>query len=495
MRANGILMHITSLPSPYGIGTMGGVAYEFVDFLSAAGQRYWQILPLGHTGYGDSPYQTFSAFAGNPYLIDLDLLKADGLLTGEEISTVDWGSEPVRVDYGRLWESRFSILRLAAERGWERDREAVRAFCERNARWLPDYALFMALKTHFGGGAWTQWPEELRLRSSKAILKEYKDLLEGDIRLFTYAQFLFFRQWEALRRYARSRGVYIIGDVPIYVPMDSADVWACPENFQLDGEGRPECVAGVPPDYFSENGQLWGNPLYDWERMKEGGYAWWMERLASACALYDVIRMDHFRGLDSYWAVPRGETTAVNGQWRKGPGVDFIREVKARFPRIRLIAEDLGILTESVHKLRRQSGFPGMKVLEFAFDAGGGSAYLPHRCTPGSVCYTGTHDNAPLGQFIGEMPEADRTFMVKYLGLNREEGYIRGVLRGGMSSPSGLFIAQMQDWLELGADARMNRPGTVGGNWCWRAPEGAFSPTLAARIREMTELYGRCGKA
>jgi len=483
-------MHISSLPSKHGIGTLGRAAYEFVDFLAEARQRYWEILPLGHTGCGDSPYQTLSAFAWNPYLIDLDLLAEEGLLTYEEIDSVNWGDDPEHVDFGRLWQYRFEVLRAAARRGLVRDGDKIAEFERVNRHWLPDYALFMALKMHFKGGSWTQWPDALRLRDA-GELERFRQLLRPDVELFTWIQYTFFRQWRGLREYAHSKDVRIIGDVPIYVPLDSADVWARPENFQLDADRQPKRVAGVPPDYFCADGQLWGNPLYDWNHMRNDGYSWWLDRIAAAGELFDVIRFDHFRGLDSYWSVPAGETTAVNGQWVKGPGKNFIYALKEAFPDLRIIAEDLGMLTDSVRRLRRSSGFPGMKVLQFAFNADGDSYYLPHRHWPDSVCFTGTHDNAPLAQFIDEMPEADRRFMVKYLGLNEDEGYIWGILRAGMGSVCQLFIAQMQDYLELGSSARMNRPGTVGGNWSWRVLPGALTPELAGKIGSMTKMYGR----
>lgn len=490
MRESGIIMHITSLPSRHGVGTLGQAAHDFVDFLAAARQSYWEILPLGHTGCGDSPYQTFSAFAGNPYLIDLDLLAGEGLLTRGEIEGVDWGGDPARVDYGRLWEHRFSALRAAFKRAAGRDVQAVKDFTRENVYWLPDYALFMALKMRFGGLPWTEWPDGLRLCRA-AELNRCRAELREDVEFFTWVQYTFFRQWRDLRAYAHSRNVQIIGDVPIYVPLDSADVWAHPEYFQLDADRRPKFVAGVPPDYFCADGQLWGNPLYDWKQMMSDGYVWWLKRIAAAGKLFDVIRFDHFRGLDSYWAVPAGDKTAVNGKWVEGPASHFIYALKTAFPELRLIAEDLGLLTESVRSLRRSSGFPGMKVLEFAFSAGGDSYYLPHRHWKDSVCFTGTHDNAPLRQFVEEMPDADREFMTKYLGLNEAEGYVWGLLRAGMCSVCELFIAQMQDYLELGADSRMNQPGTVGENWRWRVLPGALTPELAERIGAMTKMFGR----
>ena len=492
MRASCILMHISSLPSPYGIGTFGKEAYAFADFLAAAGQKYWQILPLGPTGYGDSPYQTASAFAGNPYFIDLDMLLDDGLLHREEVTAPDWGSDPEHVDYGKLYAHRGALLRRAYERGRERDKVAVAAFREENAAWLEPYALFTAAKEHFGRKPWTEWEDEaLRLRTDEDVLRRYGDELREDIDNCVYTQYLFFRQWDALRDYIHAKGIRIIGDVPIYVPLDSADVWATREQFQLDAEGRPTEVAGVPPDYFSEDGQLWGNPLYNWERMKKDGYAWWIERLRAAKKLFDVVRIDHFRGLESYWAVPFGETTAREGRWRPGPRESFITAIKTALPELDIIAEDLGVLTDDVIKLREFSGFPGMKVLQFAFDPSGQSEYLPHRQPTDCVCYAGTHDNDTLAQWLENTNTETLDFAREYLGLNRREGYAMGILRGGMGAPADLFISQMQDWLDLGDGSRMNEPGTLGGNWCWRMKKGALKPSLAKKIRRMTTIYGR----
>ena len=489
-RSCGVLLPVASLPSKYGIGTFGRAAYDFIDFLHSAGQSFWQVLPLGPTSYGDSPYQSFSVHAGSPYYIDLDLLIADGLLTAREADAVDFGDDAGRVDYERLYLGRFDLLERAAERGWERDRAQVRRFEAENAAWLPDYALFMALKRHFGMRAWSEWDDGARLRGA-AALERYRTELAGDIRLFTYIQFLFFRQWDALRAYAREKGIGIIGDMPIYAALDSADVWAEPEQFLLDAERRPTEVAGVPPDYFSETGQLWGNPLYSWERMKLDGYAWWLRRMRSAARMYDVLRIDHFRGLESYWAVPAGAEDARSGQWCPGPGLGFIELLKRSSPGLELIAEDLGDLTDGVRKMLKESGLPGMRVLEFAFDPGEESSYLPHNLEKNCVCYTGTHDNAPLGQWLAEAPAENIAFAKKYLGLNDEEGYIRGVIRGGMSSAATLFVAQMQDWLGLGAGARTNTPGTLGGNWSWRLTEGELTPRLASEMAEASRIYGR----
>ena len=490
-RSCGILMPISSLPSPHGIGTLGAEARKFVDFLADAGQSWWQILPVGPTSYGDSPYQSFSAYAGNPYFVDLDLLCEDGLLTPAEVNSVNWGTDPAKVDYSAIYNSRFPLLHLAMERGWERDADKVAAFSEENASWLPDYALFMAVKRHFGMQSWTEWPDEdIRLRRPEAVAR-YQEELADDIRLFTYIQYLFFRQWEDLRSYAHEKGIGIIGDLPIYVAMDSADVWADPRAFQLDERNVPAEVAGVPPDYFTADGQLWGNPLYDWDAMKADGYSWWIRRIAGASRLYDILRIDHFRGLESYWAVPYGETTAKIGRWVKGPGMGLIGVLTEKFPNIQFIAEDLGYLTPEVRQLLEDSGLPGMKVLEFAFDSREAANYLPHTYPRHCVCYAGTHDNATLMGWKDEAAPADIAMARQYLGLNDEEGFHWGVLRGGQSSVADLFVAQMQDYLGLGSEARMNTPGILGGNWQWRMLSGQITDALTARIAGMARLYGR----
>lgn len=490
-RTCGILMPISSLPSPYGIGTLGKAAYDFVDFLKEANQSWWQLLPVGHTSYGDSPYQSFSTYAGNPYFIDLDLLCKDGLLKQTEITALNWGSDPTKVEYDTVYQNRYKILRLATERGWGRDQIKVAAFVEENKGWLPDYALFMALKAHFDMKPWTEWPDEdVRLRKPEA-LETYRTKLAEDIKLYTYIQFLFFQQWELLRSYAKENGIGIIGDIPIYVALDSADVWSDPRSFQLDEKNVPIEVAGVPPDYFSEDGQLWGNPLYDWDAMKADGFGWWIRRITGAGKLYDIIRIDHFRGFESYWAVPYGEKTAKNGHWVKGPGMDLVGVLTSWFHDIRYIAEDLGFMTPEVQQLLQDSGLPGMKVLEFAFDSREPSNYLPHTYAPNCVCYPGTHDNTTLVAWETEADPDDVAFARQYLGLNEEEGFHWGILRGGLSSVAMLFVAQMQDYLGLGAESRMNVPGILGGNWQWRMHPDAITPELTKKIAELTRIYGR----
>ncbi len=490
-RSSGILMHISSLPSKYGIGTMGREAYRFADFLKAAGQKYWQLLPMGPTSHGDSPYQSFSTFAGNPYFIDLELLAEDGLLDTAELDAINWGTEPRYVDYGKIYESRFRVLHTAYERGYERDREAVERFVQEN-RWLPNYALYMAVKQHFDMKSWLDWPDEaIRIRKHEAVAA-YTEKLQDEIRFFTYLQYLFYQQWNTLRDYIHSLGIEIIGDLPIYVAMDSADVWAEPEFFQL-GEGNiPTEVSGVPPDYFSADGQLWGNPLYDYDKMQADGFGWWIRRVEGASRLFDVIRIDHFRGFESYWAVPYGEKTARNGRWRKGPGMALVGVLTSWFHGLKLIAEDLGFLTPEVHQLLADSGLPGMKVLEFAFDAREPSNYLPHTYEHNCVCYVGTHDNETVMQWKEQASPADITYARQYLGLSSTEGFNWGVIRGGMSSVADTFVTQMQDYLGLGAEGRMNTPGTSVGNWQWRMLHGEASASLAKKIFRYTKMYGRC---
>ena len=489
MRESGILMHITSLPGAYGIGTMGKQAYRFVDFLEAAGQSYWQILPLTPTGYGDSPYQSFSACAGNHYLIDLDTLVEEKLLKKEEIDAVSWGKDPLRVDFGTMYAQRGKMLATACGR-FDPD-EDYRSFVEENKDWLEDYAIFMALKEDMGGKSWLEWPEKLK-RHDETALKEKRLELKEAVQLQYFLQYQFQRQWKALRSYAYDKGIRIIGDVPIYVPLDSADVWAVPELFQLDESRRPEVVAGCPPDAFTEDGQLWGNPIYDWQKMEDTGYGWWIKRLTAAAKMYDVVRFDHFRGFESYWAVPAGDKTARNGKWVKGPGHSFIRAIQKALPDLDFIAEDLGYMTPEVRRLQLDSGYPGMKVLEFAFDSREESEYLPHLYPEESVCYTGTHDNVTLKQWFDEAAQEDIAIAKAYLGLNKEEGYVRGMIRGAMGSVSRLCVVQMQDYLELGKESRMNFPGTLSmANWTWRAPEGFDSEELAEKILTITKLYGR----
>ncbi len=488
-RSSGILMHISSLPSPYGIGSLGKAAFAFVDFLKQAGQRYWQVLPLGPTGYGDSPYQSFSSHAGNPYFIDLDDLIERGVLRREQVDALPFGEDASAVDFGAIFAHRRAVLREAFCLGHEREAEAIRAFYEENEHWLRDYALFMALKSHFGGRPWVEWEDRaIRMREPEA-LRYYEDLLWEEVRMHVFLQYLFFCQWQRLHAYCRENGVRIIGDLPIYVPLDSADVWAAPELFQLDEERLPSFVAGVPPDYFSKTGQLWGNPLYNWEAHREQGYGWWMRRIASAARLFDMLRIDHFRGFSSYWRVPYGAQTAMHGEWLNGPGLDFISAIQAQFPALPIIAEDLGMLSSDVYDLLRDSGLPGMKVLQFAFSPWEESSHLPHRHERNCVCYTGTHDNETAAAFLhGADPETVAK-AVEYLGLNAREGLHWGMIRGGMSSVADLFVCQMQD--ALGLNTRMNTPGTLFENWQWRMLPGVETAATAKRLARMARQFGR----
>ncbi len=492
MRASGILMHITSLPGPYGVGTMGKSAYSFVDFLKKAGQSYWQILPLTPTSYGDSPYQSCSTFAGNHYLIDLDMLVEDGLLKKEELVSVQWCGWESKVDYGLLYQNRLKVLRLAYDR-FESNAE-FETFCRDNGSWLSDFSLFMALKDANGGKPWYQWDTALKVREPNAVW-EARQKLRDEISFYSFVQYLFRKQWTALRTYAHKNGIYIIGDVPIYVPLDSADVWSNPELFQLDEDLTPTAVAGCPPDAFSDDGQLWGNPLYRWELMSEQGYAWWIGRMAEAGKLYDVIRLDHFRGFEAYWSVPYGDKTARGGKWIKGPDMEFVRAIQENLPDLKLIAEDLGVLTDEVVALRDGSGLPGMKVLQFAFDSREPSEYLPQAYLPNTVCYTGTHDNMTTRQWFDTAAKDAVEYAKEYMALTKEEGYVWGVIRTAMSSVSDLCIIPMQDFLNIGAEGRMNFPGTMSNaNWTWRASEDMICDTLAEKIKKMTRLYNRAHK-
>ena len=486
-------MPIFSLPSPYGIGTLGKEALNFIDFLQAAGQKYWQMLPVGPTGYGDSPYQSFSTFAGNPYFIDLEILVEEGSLLPEEITQRSWGEHPWLVDYEKVYQNRFSLLRLAFQRDQAAHAREIGDFARENASWVQDYALYMALKQHFHMACFTDWQDEALKKGEGEALKVCRSLLAEETEFYIYLQYQFFKQWERVKSYARTQGIGIIGDIPIYVSMDSADVWSAPEYFLLDENRRPIEVAGVPPDYFSDAGQLWGNPLYNWEAMKKDGYSWWIRRIAGAARLYDVLRIDHFRGMESYWSVPYGETTAQKGRWIQGPGMDLIQVLQEHFPKVAFIAEDLGYLTPQVRRLVEASGFPGMKILEFAFDRrdAANSVYLPHSYTKNTVCYTGPHDNATLAGWILDADPEDVAAAMAYFNVQEADKLPAAMLRGGMASVSDLFVAQMQDYLELGEEARINVPGQAFGNWRWRMKAGVLTGDLARKIRKLTELYGR----
>lgn len=490
-RSAGILMPITSLPSPYGIGTIGKAAYKFADFLKKSGQKVWQILPVGPTSYGDSPYQSFSTYAGNPYMIDLDMLCDEGLLKKSQIKKFNFGTNPNYVDYEQVYNSRFNVLRIAYENFKETDQKAFRSFKRKNSSWLKNYALYMSVKASFDMKAWTEWDDEaIRLRDEKAVAK-YTRKFSDDIGFWSFLQFKFYEQWASFRAYVNSLGIKILGDMPIYVAMDSADTWANPEVFWLDGERRPVCVAGCPPDYFSATGQLWGNPLYNWDYLKSTGYKWWFERIKAADALFDITRIDHFRAFDSYYAIPFPAENAIGGSWMEGPGIEFFELMKAELGDIEIVAEDLGTLTPGVIQLLKDSGYPGMKVLEFAFDSGEDNDYLPHNYTENCVVYTGTHDNDTLMGWKSTAKEYDINHAVSYCGITEEEGFNWGIIRTAYASCANLAIVQMQDILGLSSEARMNTPSTLGGNWEWRINADVLTKELAAKLKEMTVTYNR----
>lgn len=493
MRASGILLPVASLPSKYGIGAFSKSAYKFIDQLKAAGQKYWQILPIGPTGFGDSPYQLFSTFAGNPYFIDLETLTEEGLLTTEECEACDFGDNPRYIDYGKLYDYRFTLLRKAYERSNIEKNEKFHEFAEENAYWLDDYALYMAVKNYYGGRSFAEWDEDIKLRKPEA-LKKYRKMLKDDIEYHKFIQFLFSTQWYKLKTYANDNGIQIIGDIPIYVAYDSADTWSHPELFQLDENYNPIAVAGCPPDAFTATGQLWGNPLYDWEYHKKTGYEWWISRISYSFKLYDVVRIDHFKGFDEYYSIPYGEKTAVNGHWEKGPGYDFFRTLNERLGRLNIIAEDLGYITESTRKLLEMTGYPGMKVLEFAFDSREESDYLPHNYNKNCVVYTGTHDNDTIKGWFESISREDRNYALRYLNIDeRDTDNIHWILvRLAMQSVADICIIPVQDYLGLGSEARINIPSTVGGNWRWRLLDGELTEDLLMKIREITSLYGRC---
>ncbi len=492
-RLSGLVMPISSLPGPYGIGSLGRPAFEFVDFLAEAGQSYWQILPSTPTGFGDSPYQSPSALAGNPYFIDLDWLYAKGFLTGEERMSVAADGNPDAVDYGLLYQNRLPLLRLAARRGIPAMKRETDAFLKKNADWLPDYALFMALKEKFGMVGLDEWPDKNARLAKPAALASYRVELADDIALHVFLQTVFFTQWDELKTYANRKGVRFIGDMPIYVSNDSAEVWAHPENFQINAKGAPRVVAGVPPDYYAATGQLWGNPIYDWEHMKKTGYAYWLALLSHMKRRFDVTRIDHFRGFYNYWAVPAGEKTAMKGAWKAGPGMDFIKTIRRKYPAMELVAEDLGDLDAEVTAFFEKAGYPGMDVLIYAFDVHGDSSYLPHNTGRNRVLYTSTHDAPPfIGWLTEEASPEQRDMAVDYLRLNEREGFNWGALRAVWSSGAGLAMAPLQDVLGLGMDARVNIPGTLGGlNWRWRVRREALNSEVAERLRHITALYRR----
>lgn len=524
-RSCGILLPVASLPSKYGIGCFSTEAYRFIDFLEAAGQTWWQILPLGQTGYGDSPYQSFSTFAGNPYFIDLEQLIGAGYISQEETEAFDFGENPSYIDYGRIYQSRYLLLHRAyanspfalrphdewAGDKYNGDRYAFETYITGNRDWLDDYALYSALKGRFENAPWTDWDEDIRLRRPEAV-KRWRDALLDEVRFYCFLQYMFFRQWKSVKDYAKKHGVRIVGDLPIYVAMDSADAWSHPELFKLDAEGRPSVVAGCPPDAFAVTGQLWGNPIYDWDRHREEGFAWWKSRMEHAFFLYDAVRIDHFRGFESYYEIPAQEETAMNGTWVKGPGMELFSALAPVIGDREVIAEDLGFLTPEVHELLAETGYPGMKVLQFAFDALTDSEYQPHRFVRNCVAYTGVHDNDTSRGWLEHTSPAIREYALRYLGLGdgkeaggsgdgsigqsvmspaEKEAAVAAMIRAAMMSVADTCIIPIQDYLCLGSEARINAPSTLGNNWKWRVRASVFTPKFAARLRRMAEIYAR----
>ncbi|MBR5405143.1 MAG: 4-alpha-glucanotransferase [Oscillospiraceae bacterium] len=491
MRESGILLPVSALPGRHGIGRLGQAADDFVDFLKEAGCHYWQVLPLSPTGYGDSPYQSCSCFAGNPYLIDLDRLAARGWLDKADYEPLDWGSEPRAVDYQLLWEHNTAVLRCAYAGFLKHKPADFRRFCTAQKAWLPDYALFMALKDAHDGMPWYDWEPELALRDRRAVAAA-KERHASDIDFYCFVQYCFFTQWKALKKYANAAGIRIIGDIPIYAAYDSAEVWAKPELFQLNRERRPVAVAGCPPDAFAVTGQLWGNPLWDWAAMAENGYRWWLDRLDFVLKLYDTVRIDHFRGFERYYAIPYGAPTAEHGKWKKGPDYALWKAAKERFPVLPVIAEDLGNITPAVEKLLRRTGFPGMKVMQFAFDSGADNPYLPHNFkTDNCVCYTGTHDNHTLRGWVKSMSAEACEYAMTYFALKKKKKLPQALLRAAWGSIAGIAVGQMQDFLDSPPSDRFNTPSTLGGNWIWRTVASDFTAQRAAKIRALNTVYGR----
>jgi 4-alpha-glucanotransferase len=486
-------MHISSLPNQHGVGTFGKEAYAFADFLAEAKQKYWQILPLCPTSFGDSPYQSPSSFALNPYFIDPERLEEQGYLRQEDYIFDRTEEDSLQVDFGKIFNASDRMLRKAFSRIDLMPIHDFEVFLENHSYWIEDYSLYMALKNHFENRPWVSWDDEIRRRQPDA-LAYYKEIYREEIRYYQFVQYIAYEQWERLKSYINNLGIQIIGDIPIYASADSADTWSNASTgiFQFNRDLSPVCVAGCPPDYFSEDGQYWGNTVYDWGKNKETGYDWWIRRIRSALTNYDWVRIDHFRGFESYWEVPYGSPTAAFGSWKPGPGMDFINTVKNVLGDVRIIAEDLGYMTDSVKEFLRDSGFPGMKVLGFAFDTLGDNDYLPHNYNKNCIVYTGTHDNDTTMGWFSQAGEDQANFAKTYLKLDENEGLNWGMIRGAMASVAAISVIPMQDFLGLGSEARMNTPSTLGGsNWRWRISENALSHELAKKIAHMTELYGR----
>ena len=502
MRGSGILMPIASLPSQYGIGCFDKNAYKFVDCLEKAGQSYWQVLPMGPTGFGDSPYQSFSTFAGNPYFISIDDLVQEGYLSASQCKPFLEDVNEEKIDYGKIYKNRFAILKEAFLKSDIESNPEYGEFVQYNSDWLPDYALFMAIKDSKNGESFLDWEEDIKLRKPEAMVSYKNDQIDR-VNFYQFIQFEFFKQWKKLKKYANDKGIKIIGDIPIYVSSDSADVWANPDLFQLKEDMTPKAVAGVPPDAFSKDGQVWGNPLYNWPVHQKSEYAWWIKRMEACLDIYDVVRIDHFRGFDQYYSIPYGEKTAKNGEWLPGPGIEIFEEIRRYFilekggtiqKTLPIIAEDLGFLTDSVRELLAQTGFPGMKILQFAFDTKEDSDYLPYKYEKNSICYTGTHDNSTTFAWWKELSKEDKDVALRYMNASKFSSRKRltwELICLAMASGSDTCIIPMQDYLCLGNNARINTPSTIGSNWQWRMKNGIFTDKLAEKIRKMTKLYGR----
>ena len=496
MRASGVLLPISSLPSKYGIGCFSKDALKFIDKLVRAGQSKWQVLPLGPTGYGDSPYQPFSTFAGNPYFIDLETLIEEGFLKKEECEYYNWGDNARFVDYGAIYNARYLVLRKAFVRFMKKakpeEMEAFLQFGEQEKEWLEDYGLFMAIKKSQKDVVWTKWEEKLRARDQK-VLAEKKEELKEEILFYSFIQYEFDKQWKVIKAYANEKGVKIIGDLPIYVSLDSADAWSNPKLFQVDEDCLPTAVAGCPPDAFSKTGQLWGNPLYDWVYHKEMGYEWWVRRMKRSFELYDTVRIDHFRAFAEYYSIPADEETAMNGTWMTGPGIALFQTIEKELGQVDVIAEDLGTLDQKVFDLMDETGYPGMKVLQFAFDSGADNMYLPHNHKKNCVVYTGTHDNDTTNSWYSLLTKKVKHFVQSYLNNfdHKEEKVAWDFIRAAMGSVADLTVIPMGDLLCCGNDGRINHPSTTQGNWKWRMLAGEFSEEVVQKLRWMTGTYGR----
>lgn len=491
-RSAGILMPVSSLPSPYGIGSFGKSAYDFVDNLVAARQKFWQILPLGPTSFGDSPYASFSAFAGNPYFIDLDKLVEEGLLESDYVHSFMWNMEEQYVDYGLIYNSRFQVLRTAFKNSSHQNLDEYKTFLKENEYWLEGYCLYSACKNKFEGTSWTDWESEIKFRDEESV-QELKEKLKDDIEFYKFVQYKFYEQWNQLKEYANDKEIEIIGDIPLYVAMDSADVWQHTEFFQLDEELNPTKVAGVPPDVFSETGQRWGNPLYDWKKLEAEDFSWWRKRMEHSARLYDVIRIDHFIGMVKYYAIPAEDEDARNGAWEKGPGLKLIQVMNESIGDKKIIAEDLGVQMPEVVKVLEKSGYPGMKVLEFAFDGNRKNDHLPYYWTQNTVAYGGTHDNDTLMGYFTGLQSWELGYVREYMECRNGsiEDLVDKIFRTAYASVADLVIFQMQDVLKVGNIGRMNLPSSMGTNWRWRMLQGQFGPEEIEKLRYLCDIYGR----